>query len=287
MAQCFGIPILNFDSLLFYKELSIGTAVPPITSRGGVPHFLVQFTTISNPINAAIFVREALAVIEKYPLLFLVGGSGFYLRSLIKGMYPDGRNHYKAELLKLYQDKGIGPIYKDLQEVDAAKAAQLHINDHYRIIRAMEYYLTNRIPLSLQESNFRGNNRMDESIHPWKILNIYLDMDKDRHLQNIEQRTNKMIQNGLIEETQDLLKKFDPALRPLRSIGYLETIRYLSGHYKSIDEYKDAINTSTRQLAKCQRTWFKRDSSRVIFDSMEVKENPSRPKSLIEDFLIC
>jgi len=260
--------IVNFDSLLFYKELNIGTAKPSAKERGQIEHRLVDIQSAKDPINASDFVKLAEQEIDKGhqqgKVMFLVGGSAFYLRALIKGMYeaettPD---EVKKNLEELYQKNGIEPIVEILKENDPVSLSRLHINDHYRLIRAAEFFLTTGEKISSEKDKMDQKNPYDLS-HPiredWDVFHIYLNPPKDDHLKIIEKRTEEMIEAGLIEEVSSLLKMgFTGEERPLKSIGYKEAISHLSGELPDKDSLIERIVISTRQLAKSQRTFFKK-----------------------------
>lgn len=268
LALNFGGEIVNFDSLLLYKEITIGTAKPDTSERRNVPHHMLDVRSISYPMNAADYAREALPIIEKLlsedKIVYLVGGSGFYLQALLKGMYESQTTPKEITLKsdELYASDGISPFLDFLRTNDPESFSRYHSNDHYRIRRAVEHFWTTGSPLSHARIEKDASNKKLEnpSIHDWDLLHIHLDLPKEEHLQIIKNRTEKMIKNGLIDEVKGLLAlSFTGEEKPLQSIGYRETLDYISGEYKNQDQYKERITISTRQLAKAQRTWFKKD----------------------------
>lgn len=278
LAKMFGGEIVNFDSLLFYKELNIGTAKPTLTEMGSIPHHMVNIKSISTPINAADFAQMAFPIVENLisqnKNVFLVGGSGFYLQALLKGMYdsPTTPPEILERSEQLYKDQGIDPFRKILLENDLKSYERYHLNDHYRIRRAVEHFWNTGSPLSsARESKDSLNSQlMKSTIHNWDLHHIYLDIPKKEHLAIIEERSKKMIEQGLIEEVKDLLTcGFTGLEKPLQSIGYKEAINYLSGKYESIHECVEQMIISTRQLAKSQRTWFNRDAFKFNFNPLE------------------
>ncbi len=140
--------ILNFDSLLFYRELNIGTAEPLIKEREGIPHHLIDITSAATPLDASSFVEIALSCMQELhdrgKIIILVGGSGFYLRALIKGMYQaiTPSKELKDTISKKYKEDGIDHFLDFLKDHDPDSLEYLHKNDHYRIIRAYEYFKT-------------------------------------------------------------------------------------------------------------------------------------------------
>ncbi|MFZ4712315.1 MAG: tRNA (adenosine(37)-N6)-dimethylallyltransferase MiaA [Bacteriovoracaceae bacterium] len=252
--------VVNFDSLLFYKELAIGTARPTIEEMQGVPHFLVGTDSIGEPLNANQFAKKAKEIIENRPLhepIFLVGGSGFYLQALMSGMYEDTStpNTIKEKSDLLYKEKGITPFLELLKEHDSLSLDRLHANDHYRLRRAVEYFWTTGKAISLARLDHEQVKK--ENIHGWDTLTLYLDIPKVEHYPYIIERTKKMLQLGLIDEVRSVLANgFTGKEKPMQSIGYKEAQRYLEGIY-SLEQCEEEIFIATRQLAKSQRTWFK------------------------------
>lgn len=268
LAHEFGGEVVNFDSLLLYKEIHIGTAKPTMEERKAIPHHMIDVRSISNPMNAADYAREAFPIVEKLlkekKLVFIVGGSGFYLQALLKGMYESTTTPIEITQKSdaLYEKEGIAPFLLLLKAHDQKSFERFHENDHYRIRRAVEHWWTTGFPMSeARAEKDQSNEKLDRpTIHDWDLLHIHLDLPKEEHLKIIEMRTDRMLSSGLIEEVKDLLAQgFTGLEKPLQSIGYKETLDFIFGVYKNISECRERIVISTRQLAKSQRTWFKRD----------------------------
>lgn len=281
LAQKHDGEVVNFDSLLLYKEINIGTAKPTHEEQKLVPHHMIDVRSISHPMNAADFSREAFPIVEailkRGKVVFLAGGSGFYLQALLKGMYESPTT--PLEILKrsekLYQTGGISPFREILRQSDKGSFERYHENDHYRIRRAVEHFWTTGFPMSEARSSKDESNRMMErpTIHHWETLHIYLDIPKEEHLKIIEKRTDRMLEKGLIEEVKGLLSQgFTGLEKPLQSIGYKESLDYINGVFRNLSECRERIVISTRQLAKSQRTWFKRDHSKEEFHPLKDRE---------------
>lgn len=271
-AKNIPVAIVNFDSLLFYQEITIGTAKPTISERENIRHELVDIVSINSPLNASDFVQMAKVKIDQLFkenfVVILVGGSAFYLRALLKGMYeaktPDPLLRKKIE--DLYQAEGITPFVEFLKAHDPESLQQLHINDHYRLQRAYEFYQITGTKISEQKKQLDEKSPYDfnEIVHDWNLLHFYLDLPKDQHQKIIEARTRKMIDDGLIEEVKQILNNGYPKnLKPLESIGYKETIDYLDQKYPTLEDCIERIVISTRQLAKSQRTFFKKIEPKI------------------------
>lgn len=280
LARKYGGEVVNFDSLLLYKEINIGTAKPTAEEQQMIPHHMLNVRSIAEPMNAADYARQALPLIEKLlsekKLVYLVGGSGFYLQALLKGMYESETtpSAITAKSDELYEKSGIEPFLQILKEHDPASLERYHANDHYRVRRAVEHWWTTGSPLSSARINKDQENVTlnRPTIHNWDLLHIYLDLPKDEHLKIIEKRTDRMLSTGLIEEVKGLLQSgFTGLEKPLQSIGYKETLDFITGVYKNIDECRERIIISTRQLAKSQRTWFNRDDFKEGFHPLTGK----------------
>ena len=291
LAIKFGGEVVNFDSLLLYKEITIGTAKPSLEEQKTIPHHMINVRSISDPMNAADYAREAFPIIEKLlsekKIVYLVGGSGFYLQALLKGMYdsPTTPEDITKRSNELYEREGITAFLQILKEKDPESFARYHENDHYRIRRAVEHWWTTGTPMfSARSSKDEANEKLNRpTIHPWDVLHIYLDIPREEHLKIIEARTDRMLKSGLIEEVKVLLARgFTGLEKPLQSIGYKETLDFIFGVYKNLNECRERIIISTRQLAKSQRTWFKRDPFRETFHPIQ-----NRPEIIhrVKDFL--
>lgn len=275
------VAIINFDSLLFYKELNIGTAKPTAHELATHKHHLIDISSAKSPLNAHEYIQLAEKEIElcheKKIIPILVGGSAFYLRALIKGMYESTTisNDLREELEKEYKENGIAPFIEFLKINDPKSMENLHENDHYRLIRAVEHFKQTGSPISLEKERMDELNPYDLSSgkHDWDLHHIYLDLPKAEHWGYITSRTKQMIDQGLVTEVENLLKDgFTGTEKPLGSIGYIETLAYLKDEFSSIEEYSERISISTRQLAKSQRTFFKKITPKYSYHPLQDEE---------------
>ena len=269
--------IVNFDSLCFFKEVSIGTAKPTLEERGDILHELFEIHSISEDFNASKYVslaeKKINELLSENKLVFLVGGSAFYLRALIKGMFESQEvdEELKTSTKKKYEKEGIGFIIEYLNNHDPEILSKLHENDHYRLTRAYFHHKSTGLCISEEKNRMDKINPYDLSQdikQDWRIHHIYLNIPKEEHYQIIEKRTEKMIQNGLVEEVSELLScGFTGKEKPLQSIGYKEVLEFLSSNENSsINNEKELIERifiSTRQLAKSQRTFFNKITPKI------------------------
>lgn len=271
------VAIVNFDSLLFYKEISIGSAKPTLLERQNIEHHLIDIASINSPLNAADFILLAQKKIEELftqnKIVILVGGSGFYLRSLLKGMYE--AISVDPEIIKksdeIYQEKGIEYFINFLRDNDPDSLANLHHNDHYRLRRAVLYFETNGQKISSQKKLYDQQLPYDftYNCHNWDILHFYLEIPKPSHLKIIEDRTKIMFKDGLREEIESLRDEgFTLKEKPLTSIGYKEIIEWMNGLYHSEEECFERVTISTRQLAKSQKTFFKKMVPKITINPL-------------------
>lgn len=285
LAQSFGGEIINFDSLLFYKELSIGTAKPSIDERANIPHHMIDIRSVNEPMNAASYRKQALPILENLldesKIVFLVGGSGFYLQALIYGMYDSKTTPLEIiqKSNELFEAKGILPFREILKKEDPESFKNLHENDHYRLRRAVEHFWTTGTPFSTAQKQMKIERQTPfYQKKGWQLHHIYLDLPKQEHFQFIQERTKSMFDHGLIEEVQNLLQLgFTGNEKPLKSIGYKETLRFLQESDYTLEEVQNDINIATRQLAKAQRTWFKKWEKNLYHPIKDTK-------SMIDDF---
>jgi tRNA dimethylallyltransferase len=284
LAKKYGGEIINFDSLLFYKEINIGTAKPTKEEQEGIPHHLINIRSISEPINASDYLKLALPIIRKLhsenKIVFLVGGSGFYLQALLYGMFESETTpkNILERSEELYQNEGIKPFMGFLKQNDPVSFKLYHENDHYRVRRAVEHFWTNNSPFSEKRELMLETREKNSNIkrYGWDYIHIYLDLPKNDHLDIINKRTINMLESGLISEVESLLSQgYTGNEKPLNSIGYKESIAFVRNELTE-NEMIERINISTRQLAKAQRTWFKK---------VEKKEfNPLTQTHKIEEY---
>ena len=171
----------------------------------------------------------------------------------------------------LYKEKGIDAIIDYLKVNDPKSLVNHHQNDHYRLNRAALHFAMTGTPISLEKYSLDQLSPYDFSsiVHPWEILHFYLDLPKDQHFEIIKARTSKMFSDGLMNEIENLSKNgFTLNEKPLSSIGYKEAILLRNGQFQSESECIERIAISTRQLAKSQRTFFKKISPKLSFNPL-------------------
>ena len=259
LALEFGGEIISADSMQVYRYLNIGTAKPTMDERRGIKHHLIDVVNPDEEFNAAVFAETARHIISelagKGKPVFVVGGTGLYIRALLKGIIdtPDVdeniRNHYR----RLRDTQGKKYLYDLLQQRDAAAAAQINPNDSVRVIRALEVLeqTGESITIKQKEHSFKDS--------PYKTYKIGIQVARKELKQKIELRADKMIAAGLLDEVKSVLAMgYGEDLKPLQSLGYKQMIGFLRSRY-DWQSCIDLIKRDTWQYARRQMTWFAAD----------------------------
>jgi len=257
LAQRLGCVILGADSRQVYREFNIGTAKPTEEERGLVPHYLLDICEPTETLTVADYQEQAQRLIDNLPVspLFLVGGTGLYIRAIVQGMkIPRVSPH--PQLRSQLESLGQHQLYQMLQQVDAVAARKIHSHDLVRTLRALEVYYVTGFPISEQQG---------ERPPTYPILQLYLDCEPEVLDLRIYGRTKQMIKDGLVEEVEFLCGKYGVNLPLLNTLGYGEIKQYLAGEI-SLEAAIDLIALHTRQFAKRQRTWFRQSSNLEYFN---------------------
>ncbi|MFP4456489.1 MAG: tRNA (adenosine(37)-N6)-dimethylallyltransferase MiaA [Halanaerobiales bacterium] len=248
--------VISCDSMQIYKDMDVGTAKVSEEEMQGVPHYLLDIITPDKEFSVAEYQQRAYEYIDKIqnkqktPLL--VGGTGLYINSVVYGYQfsqEDIDFRLRNSLKRGLKRYGNGLYYLTLKKKCPDVAKKIHPNDTKRISRALEVYLQTGECLKTKKSE---NNPPD-----YDITLIGLKTDRNTLYQRINQRVDKMIESGLIEEVKYLLRKYDLSKVAKQAIGYKEVIDYLTG-ISTYDEMIRIIKRESRRYAKRQLTWFNR-----------------------------
>jgi len=267
IADHFKTHIHNIDSRQIYKLMDIGTAKPSESQRKKIKHFLIDIEEPINPINVKQFQEIAQKSIKKEikqnNLPFLVGGSGLYMNSIIKGFFAPDIPPQK-QLREQLEELGQKTCWELLKNCDPITTKKINFADQIRTIRALEVFYTTGKPLSTQKV---------QKPPYWKILELGL--DRDNLKERISQRTKNMFLSGIIEETKHLISQYGSDLPILKTIGYCEARDVLNNNL-TIDKAIELTAAKTIQFAKRQKTWFRN------------KNNPTwlNNKNLLKDAII-
>ncbi|MDZ4676617.1 MAG: tRNA (adenosine(37)-N6)-dimethylallyltransferase MiaA [Oligoflexia bacterium] len=271
LAQKLNTEIISFDSLQIYQELNIGTAKPPPEMLNAIRHHLIDEIKPTEVFTAGDFRKQALQILktlsDSKDFAILVGGTGFYLQALLKGMHdiPEVSTEVKHKLKADLKALGSTELYEELQISDPQYATKIHPNDTYRILRGLELIRSGKGPTQIR-------NDFNPQKFPYTLVQLGLRRKKEVLKNAIEVRTNNMFEQGILNETQTLVKKYSKDLRPLQSVGYKECVMHLDGQI-SIKQAQDLITQNTMALAKRQSTWFKRDNTIHWFDPDDTNQN--------------
>jgi tRNA dimethylallyltransferase len=280
LATQFGGDIVNSDSMQVYRYMDIGTAKPTRDERLGVEHHLIDVVNPDEDFNAAVFselaAKKINQIIESGRKVFVVGGTGLYIKALTKGLFKgpgadlELRNQYRERL----RDLGVAELYRELQEKDAEAARRIHPNDSVRIIRALEIFEKSGESISGKQDEHGFRER------PYETLKIALNIDRGRLYDIINARCNEMFSKGLVREVEKLMEMgFHEDLKSMKSLGYKQVSSFLGGEY-DLDTALDIMMRETRRYAKRQLTWFNADKEFDWFHPDDIANIGQR----IEDF---
>lgn len=265
LAQRLNTVIISADSRQVYREFDIGTAKPPVAEQQLIPHYMIDICEPTEILTLAKYQEQTQKLINKlqkphFPVSpsphLLVGGTGLYIKSITKGLkIPRVAPH--SELRSQLASLGQTQLYSFLSQVDPVASSKIHPNDQVRTLRALEvYYVTGKTITSQQ-----GDNPPD-----YPILQIGLDCEVEKLDLRIAQRTQQMIELGLVEEVTKLCDKYGSDLPLLSTLGYAEIKQYLAGDINLKSAIADIV-LHTRQFAKRQRTWFRKTKDINWFDA--------------------
>ena len=269
----FPCEIISVDSALVYKGMDIGTAKPTAEELALAPHHLIDIREPEHTYSAADFRNDALAlmkdIISRNKIPLLVGGTMLYYKALQEGLspLPAADEEIRKKLDQQASEYGWEIMHERLQQVDPQAAERIHKNDPQRIQRALEVFeITGQSMTSLWQ-------QQESEKLPYRLLKIILfPEDRSQLHQRIEKRFRNMLEQGFIDEVEDL-KKYKHVsldLPAMRSVGYRQALEYLEGQY----DYDEMINRgiyATRQLAKRQFTWLRKEKEGNFYDPATLK----------------
>jgi tRNA dimethylallyltransferase len=257
LAQRIGAEIIALDSMTLYREMDIGTAKPTAAERSAVPHHLLDILDPSDEFSVAQYLtatmQAAEEIVARGRIPLFVGGTGLYLRSLLRGVFegPAADWNFRRTLETELSQTSPEALHERLAAVDSLTAARLHPNDTRRIIRALEiHHLTGR-PASEQQQE----SPLSEANRPKHVY--WLDLPRERLHDRINRRVDEMVAAGLIEEVRRLHTHSSGLSRTARqALGYKELLDQFDGQ-GTLDDAIRTIKIRTRQFAKRQCTWFR------------------------------
>ena len=254
LANKLNSEIISSDSRQFYKEMTIGTSVPSANELKTVKHHFIQHMSVVEDYSIGNYEKDCIKIINEkfkiYDLLIMTGGSGMYADSVLYGLdkFPHINKKIRNNLISLFRKKGIGYLQEKLKEKDPIYYRKIDLNNHQRIIRALEVCVFTGKPYS----SFLEKRKTDR-IFNIKILII--EEDRNKLYKKINNRVDLMIKNGLEKEAKSLIKHQDK--NSLQTVGYKEFFDFFNGNITR-DEAILKIKKNTRNYAKRQITWNKK-----------------------------
>lgn len=268
LAEKINAEIISADSRQIFRHMNICTAKPTPDELARVPHHFIDTIDPDKYYNAGQFGIDGRETIHRIwsrqKEVIVVGGSGMYIRALIDGFIAEGEKDesVRAGIRERIKRHGLESVYRELEQLDPAAAARIHPNDAKRIERAIEVYELTGRPISEKHSEQATN-------FDFTPLMIGLTCERAELYRRIELRADEMIRRGVIEETRRLLAMgYSPELTSMESLGYREIVAHLQGEI-SYDRMVELFKQGSRNYAKRQLTWFKRDERIRWFDIMQ------------------
>ena len=260
--------VVSADSMQIYKDMDIGTAKVTKEEMQGIKHYLVDCVSPDERYSVANYKLDAKKAIEeilkkgKTPIV--VGGTGLYIDALIYEIeYQDIKinESYRKELESIKQNQGLEVLYERAVKIDPEAMKKISPNDSKRIMRVLEIYEATGKNKTEQEAE----SRLKEIPYNYKVFAIT--MDREKLYERINKRVDIMIENGLIEEVKELLKKYKEFPTAMQALGYKEVKEYLDGKLTK-QEMIDKIKQESRRYAKRQLTWFRKNKQTIWIDGL-------------------
>lgn len=276
LAKEFDGEIISGDSMQVYKGMDIGTAKATSVEMQGVTHHMIDILEPSDAFTAADFKEQTEQLIKdiqaRGKLPIIAGGSGLYIQSVLYGYEFSSETRDEALTKRLEQELeeyGAEALHRRLKEVDPVQAEKVHPNNHRRLIRALEAYET-----SGQRISDSTSHALQANPDTLPII-IGLEMERPLLYQRINERVDQMIDNGLIQEVEQLLNEGFEDAKSMRAIGYKEIVPYIKGEMP-LEEAVELLKRNSRRFAKRQYTWFR--------NKMDVQWYQADPDTIKETF---
>lgn len=260
IAKALGAEIFSCDSRQFYKEMSIGTAVPSEMELKEVPHHFIQHKSVQSPYSVGQFEADAMDALtqyfEKQDFAVLVGGSGLYMHAVVEGIdkFPEVPEEIRIALGERLETNGLEDLQNELQTLDPDHYQKMDIQNPSRVLRALGVSLAAGQPYS----SFLGQQKAKR---PFTVLPLTVDMPRTILYDRINDRVDEMINAGLLQEVESLYPNRD--LNALQTVGYQEIFDFFDQKI-DIDEAITKIKQHTRHYAKRQMTWIRRKESNAV-----------------------
>lgn len=268
VAKYFNTEIISADSRQFYREMEIGTAKPNAKELLAAKHHFINSHSVNELFSTGDFELEALKTIqqifEQHDVAIMVGGSGLYINAVVNGLdeMPEINLQIREKLNLQFEEEGISAIQNQLKEYDPEYFEKVDQNNPQRMIRGLEVFLSTGQKLSSMLSATKKQR-------PFEIIKIGLNTDRAKLYGQINNRVDKMVENGLVEEVRSLI--FFRKNNALNTVGYSEIFDYFDETI-SLNDAISAIKQNTRRFAKRQLTWFRRDEEINWFEPNQTEQ---------------
>ena len=283
LAKRFDAEVISADSMQIYRRMDIGTAKPTKEEMDGVVHHLIDFVEPWDSFSVADFCERAHSVIadikKRGKNIIVAGGTGLYIDSLVNDVDFDGEDAdfaFRKELEERAKTEGAEVLLRELAEFDSVSAERLHPNNLKRIIRAIEFYHIHKKPISVHQEETKKK--------PSRYRALYMMIDHPREVlkKRIDMRVDIMIESGLMDEAKALYEVRESLSKTAaQAIGYKELFGFFDGSM-TLDEAKDELKLRTRQYAKRQLTWFRRNEN---MNYLSPENAFAEAEKLVEEFL--
>ena len=274
LAKAVNGEIISADSMQVYKGMDIGSAKIRKEEMQGVTHYLVDILEPEEEFHIVKFQELAKAALEeiyaKGKIPILVGGTGFYIQAVTRDIdftQAEQETSYRKELEQFAKEKGAEYLHEKLREVDSKSAENIHANNVKRVIRALEFYHQNGIPIS------EHNEEQKQQTSPYNLAYFVLTAPREILYERIDRRVDQMMEEGLLEEVKSLRERgCHRGMVSMQGLGYKEILAYLEGEYP-LEEAVRILKRDTRHFAKRQLTWFRREQDVIWVDKEQFHWN--------------
>lgn len=282
LAKTINGEIISADSMQIYKDMDIGTAKVTKEEMEGIPHYMIDIVSPEERYSVSDFKKQAEMYIEKIlakgKIPIIVGGTGLYIDSLIYGIEFQEQEideEYRNEMNDIAEREGLNKLYELAMKIDSEATKKISSNDKKRIIRILEiYHSTGKTKTQMEKESRKKGVKYNYKV-------FALNMERDLLYNRINQRVDKMIAQGLVEEVKTILNKYSNFPTAMQGLGYKEIIKYLNGE-NTIEEAVEIIKQESRHYAKRQLTWFRKNKE-VIW----LQANNDSKENINNIMLIC
>ncbi len=269
IAESLGSEIISADSRQIYRYLNIGTAKPSIKEREKIKHHLIDIINPDEIYNAGDFCSDVERIVlnpkGKQAVPLIVGGTGFYIKALLNGLFNSPKIPFELQekLRQQYEKFGNEFIYNELLEVDSETALRIHKNDSQRILRALEIFQATGKTI--------GEHWKEQAFVPkFSVYNIFVNCDRDFLYKKINRRVDSMMEKGLLREIESIIEMgYDFSLAGLNSVGYKEFLPFIENQ-ENLQTCIEKVKQNSRHYAKRQLTWYRKIDFDLTIDSEKI-----------------